>query len=198
MLEAMFFTLCSEFAVYHARGEVPPRDSSRSPSGISPYGRYQCTDGWIAIICVAEHHWPAIARTIGRADLIDHENFNAAHKRRKRDAEVDALIESWSRKLSRDEAFAQMREARVPVAPVKTLDEVYQDPHLLARGALTPMDHPYMGMINLPGSPIRYSDYERLPTEFFPEPGEHNEDIYGQLAGIDADLLADYGRRGII
>ncbi len=198
MLEAMFFTLCSEFAAYHSRGEVPPRDSSRSPSGASPYGIYQCADGWIAIICVAESHWHGIARTIGRPELIEHDNFNAAHQRRKRDAEITALIETWSLTLARDEAFALMRDAKVPVAPVKTLDEVYQDPHLLARGSLNPMNHPQMGMINLPASPIRYSNYEQVPVDFFPEPGEHNASVLGELPGISADVLADYTARGII
>lgn len=198
MLEAMFFTLCSEFAAYHARGEVPPRNSARSPSGASPYGIYRCADGWIAIICVAESHWQAIARTIGRANILETDEFDAAHKRKKREAEIGEMIEAWSGKLSRDEAFARMREAKVPVAPVKTLDEVYKDPHLLARGALTPMLHPELGALNLPSSPIRYSDYDPVPVAFFPDPGQHNAEIYGELPGISSEILASYAERGII
>lgn len=198
MLEAMYFTLCSELAAYHARGEVPPRDSSRSPSGACPYGRYRCTDGWIAIICVAEAHWRAIARTIGRSDLLDDEDFDAAHKRKKLEAEINGMIEAWSSGLSRDEAFAAMREAKVPVAPVKTLDEVYRDPHLLARGMLNAMTHPLLGEVNLPTSPIRYSDYERVGLEFYPEPGAHNREVYGELVGLDEAELARLSAAGVI
>jgi len=198
MLEAMFFTLCSEFAAYHARGEVPPRDSSRSPSGVCPYGRYQCRDGWIAIICVAEAHWRAVARTIGQQQLLEDENFDAAYKRKKIEPQINAMIEAWSSQLSRQEAFTRLRDAKVPVAPVKTLDEVYVDPHLLARGSLTPMSHPLLGSLNLPTSPIRYSDYDRVTVEFFPEPGEHNATVFGSELGLSAETLEDYRSRGII
>jgi len=189
MLEAMYFTLCSELAAFHAHGEVPPRNSSRSPSGACPYGRYRCADGWIAIICVAEAHWQAIARTIGRGDLLDDDGFDAAFKRKKREDEINGMIEAWSSQRSRDEAFAAMRAAKVPVAPVKTLDEVYHDPHLLARGMLNPMTHSEIGAVNLPTSPIRYSDYDRVPLEFFPEPGANNKDVYGGLLGLNDDEL---------
>ena len=54
MLESMFFTLCSELSIHHETGELPPRNSARSPSNVCPYGRYPCKDGWIVIICVAE------------------------------------------------------------------------------------------------------------------------------------------------
>lgn len=198
MLEAMFFTLCSEFAAYHSRGELPPRNSGRSPSGVCPYGRYQCSDGWIAIICVAEGHWRAVARVIGQEQLLNDVDFDAAYKRKKIEPQINAMIESWSIKHSREEAFRLLREAKVPVAPVKTLDEVYRDPHLLARGALNTMTHPQLGEVNLPTSPIRYSDYDRLDVEFYPEPGQHNEQVYGDQLGLSAVTLEDYRKRGII
>ncbi len=198
MLEAMYFTLCSELAAFHARGEVPPRNSGRSPSGACPYGRYRCLDGWIAIICVAETHWQAIARTIGRADLLDNEDFGAAHKRKKRESELNDMIEAWSAELSRDEAFSAMRDAKVPVAPVKTLDEVYEDPHLLARGMLKHMQHPLLGGINLPTAPIRYSDYSSPALSFYPEPGADNKAIYGERLGLTGDAIDALASDGVI
>jgi crotonobetainyl-CoA:carnitine CoA-transferase CaiB-like acyl-CoA transferase len=198
MLESMYFTLCSELAAYHASGKVPERQSGRSPSGACPYGRYRCLDGWIAVICVAEAHWHAIAQTIGREDLLENPEYDAAHKRKKREAEINEIIEAWSSQLTRDSAFAAMREARVPVAPVKTLDEVNVNPHLLARGMLNPMHHDLMGDIVLPNSPIRYSDYESNTLEFFPEPGAHNKQIYGDWLGLDAAEQASLAERDII
>ncbi len=198
MLESMYFTLCSELAALHASGELPPRQSGRSPAGASPYGRYRCRDGWIAIICVAETHWRAIVETIGQPELADHPDFDAAYKRKKREDEISALIEGWSQSLTRDAAFAAMREAKVPVAPVRTLDEVQRDAHMLARGMLNAVEHPAMGELVLPGSPIRYSDYPRAAVEHFPEPGAHNRDVYGTLLGLDASRLATLEAAGVI
>jgi CoA:oxalate CoA-transferase len=198
MLEAMYFTLSSEFAAYHASGELPVRSSGRSPAGASPYGRYRCRDGWIAIICVAETHWQSICRVIGRADLLADEAYSAAHLRKKRQDEVDAIIEAWSSALPRDVAFAAMREAKVPVAPVRNLEEVRTDPHLHARGMLRWMTHPALGEIVLPSSPIRYSEYDPHDVVFFPEPGADNDRIYGGRLGLSAVEIEALAADGVI
>ncbi len=199
MLEAMYFTLCSEFAAYHASGELPERASGRSPAGAAPYGRYRCADnGWIAIICVAESHWQSICRTIGKAELAEDPAFAAAHLRKKRQSEVDGFIEAWSSTLPRDKAFAALREAKVPVAPVRNLEEVRSDPHLHARGMLQRMHHPALGEVVLPSSPIRYSDYDDHEVAFFPEPGADNAQVYGNLVGLGERELAALAADGVI
>jgi len=75
MLESMYFTLCSELSILHSTGELPPRNSARSPSGVCPYGRYPCKDGWIVIICVAEAHWYSVLDVVGRPDEKTNKDF---------------------------------------------------------------------------------------------------------------------------
>ena len=191
MLEAMYFTLSSEFAAYHASGELPERASGRSPAGACPYGRYRCTDGWIAIICVSEGHWQNICKVIGQTELADHPDFNTAPLRKKREDEVDQLLNNWCAHLSRNEAFEQMRKGKIPVAPVKDLEEVRTDPHLHARGMLRWMTHPEIGQVVMPNTPIRYSNYADNEIEFYPQAGQHNEEIYGELLNVtDTELQA--------
>jgi|TARA_Y100000310_G_scaffold224384_1_gene226212 crotonobetainyl-CoA:carnitine CoA-transferase CaiB-like acyl-CoA transferase len=198
MMESMYFTLCSDFTAYHNLGELPPRNSARSPAAACPYGRYRCTDGWIAIICVAEAHWRSILEVIGRSDLLDAPEFARSNLRRKRESEVDAMIENWSSKLSRDDAYTQMRNNRIPVAPVRNLEEVRTDPHLHARGMLNFMNHPDMGEIVLPNSPMRFSDYDSSDVEFYPEVGVNNEDVYGDWLGLSAEELKSLKHNEVI
>jgi len=198
MIESMYFTLCSDFTAYHALGELPPRNSARSPAASCPYGRYRCSDGWIAIICVAETHWKSILEVIGRTDLIDAPEYAKSTLRRKRESEVNAMIENWCSELSRDEAYKQMRHNRVPVAPVRNLEEVRTDPHLHARGMLNYMDHPDMGEIVLPNSPIRFSDYEYSEVQFFPEVGAHNDDVYSSWLGLSGEELESLKQNQVI
>ncbi len=82
MLESMYFTLCSELTVYQFTGELPQRNSARSPAGSCPYSRYRCKDGYIAIICVSEAHWKSILEVIGRKDLIGHPDYASPGARR--------------------------------------------------------------------------------------------------------------------
>lgn len=198
MLETMYFTLCSELAAYHASGKLPPRASDRSPAGACPYGRYRCQDGWLAIISVAENHWSAILETIGRADLIGREEYAAAHLRRKHEAEINDLIETWSKRLPRDEAYAAMRAARVPVAPVRNLEEARTNAHLHERGMLQWKTHEEIGEVVLPGSPIRYSDYESSEVTFFPKAGEHTVAVFSDWLGLGEQKLAELLAAGVI
>lgn len=188
MLESMFFTLCSELSIHHETGELPPRNSARSPSNLCPYGRYPCKDGWIVIICVAEAHWHSVLKVVGRADQADNHDFRNSRARKKREHLVDAMINAWSVERTRDEAYKELRENRVPVAPIRTIDEVRNDPHLHERGMLRYRTHDLLGEIVLPASPIRFSDYDLTEPEFFPEIGAHNDEIYGGLNLSPEDL----------
>jgi crotonobetainyl-CoA:carnitine CoA-transferase CaiB-like acyl-CoA transferase len=91
-----------------------------------------------------------------------------------------------------------MRAARVPVAPIRDLEEVRTDPHLRERGMLRQMSHPDMGEIVLPSSPIRFSGYEPSDIEFYPEVGAHNEEIYGAWLGLGATELAELAADEVI
>jgi len=199
MLEAMYFTLSSELAVYHATGKIPQRSSSRSPAGAVPYSRYECSDGgYIAIISVAQGHWHSILKVIGKADLVGDERFDSPKERLRNQDEVNAMIGDWAITVSRDEAFAAMRDAKVPVAPIRDLEEVRTDPHMHARGTLQTLEHPDMGEVILPTSPIRYSDYDRLEIEFYPEPGVDNESIYSGLLGLPSGEWAELKQADVI
>lgn len=199
MLESMYFTLCSELTAYHASGELPTRNSARSPAGACPYSRYECSDGgYIAMICVAPAHWDKILQVIGRADLIGHENFRSAPRRKAREDEVNQMIGDWTMQHTRDVAYQAFREARVPVAPVRNIEEVRTDAHLHERGMLRWMNHPDMGDIVLPRSPIRFSDFDNTEVTLFPEPGAHNAQVYGDMLGVDEQNLQALADAGVI
>ena len=188
MLETMYFTLCSELAVLHATGETPPRNSARSPSNVCPYGRYPCKDGWVVIICVAETHWQSVLDVVGRSDEKDNPDFRNSMARKKREHLVDAMINAWTVERTRDEAYKELRANRIPVAPIRTLDEVRTDPHLHERGMLHYKTHELLGEVVLPTSPIRFSEYDSTEPEFYPEVGAHNEEVYGALDLSLADI----------
>jgi len=186
--------LCSELTNYHASGKIPERNSARSPAGACPYSRYPCLDGWIALISVSEDHWQNILKVIGREDLKDNPVFSSPSKRKKVEGEVNSMIEAWSQGLTRDEAYRQMRAQRVPVAPIRDLEEVRTDPHLHERGMLNYMSHHDMGDIVLPNSPIRFSDFDSSEVRFFPEVGADNREVYGAWLGLtetDVDRLVE-------
>jgi crotonobetainyl-CoA:carnitine CoA-transferase CaiB-like acyl-CoA transferase len=60
------------------------------------------------------------------------------------------------------------------------------------------MEHPYMGDVVLPSSPLRLFDYERLPVEFFPEIGANNQDVLADVLGLSESDVQALAADGII
>ena len=198
MIEAIYFDLSSEYSHYHRTGEVPPRRGDKSAGMTAPYGRYECSDGWIALICVSEPQWHSIARLMGREDLVNDPEYAGAPNRFNHEDEINAMISAWASERTRDEAFAEMRDARIPVAPVRDIAEAMANPHLHARGMLHNMQHPYMGDVVLPSSPLRLLDYERLPVQFFPEAGADSQSVLGELLGLSEAEVAALAKDKVI
>lgn len=196
MIEAIYFNISSEYSHYHRTGEIPPRRGDKSAGQTTPYGRYECKDGWVALIIVSEPQWKSLCKLVGRPELADDPEYEGNPMRNPKEEEINEMISAWTRTQTRDEAFEKMKAARLPVAPVRNVEEVMNDRHLHARGMLNRMQHPYMGEVILPSSPLRLFEYETSPLEFFPEIGAHSAEILSDLLGMteaDVKALADEG-----
>lgn len=198
MIEAIYFNISSEYSHYHRTGEIPPRRGDKSAGQTAPYGRYECTDGWVALIVVSEPQWKSLCRLVGREDLADDPAYEGAPNRHAHEDEINAMISAWTREQTREEVFQKMRAARLPVAPVRDVAEVMADPHLHARGMLHRMHHPYMGDVVLPTSPLRLFEYETSPLQFFPEPGADSAAVLGEWLGLDAGAVEGLRGDGVV
>ena len=128
---------------------------------------------------------------MGRPELADDERYRTTPRRVKRREEVDALVGAWCASMTRDELADRLREAKVPSAPVRDVREALHREHLHARGALEWFEHPSLGSIALPQSPIRLHGSERARGARNPNLGEHNREIYGAWLGLgDAEIAA--------
>ncbi len=196
MIEAIYFNISSEYSHYHRTGEIPPRRGDKSAGLTTPYGRYECKDGWVALIIVSEPQWKNLCKLIGRPELADDPAYEGNPNRNPMEEEINEMISAWARTQTRDEAFEKMKTARLPVAPVRNVEEVMNDRHLHARGMLNRIRHPYMGDVVLPSSPLLLFEYETSALQFFPEIGADSASVLGDLLGMtDADVqaLADEG-----
>jgi crotonobetainyl-CoA:carnitine CoA-transferase CaiB-like acyl-CoA transferase len=200
MQETVYPTLASNLAfLYNSEGETPPRTGNRHGGlAIAPYNVYPATDGHVAVICVMDAHWVALAEALGRPELAQDPRFSTNAARVRHLAETDAIVEGWTRGLTRREIFEATKRHRVPSAPVRDLREVMHDPHMHARGMLEWIDHPDLGRIVVPGSPLRYHGADRVPTTPSPRLGQHNAEVYGEWLGLAEDEIAALRAEGVI
>lgn len=191
MHDAIYPALASPLgALYNAVREVPERTGNRhSGLRLAPYNVYPAADGYVAIFCVSERHWEAFARYIGRPELLADERFKTNSARALHMDELDEIVAAWTSQRTRWEVVWGLMEVGVPCAPVLSVREVADDPHLKARGMLRDVAHPEHGTIRLMGNPIRLAD-SPLGELRPPAPlGADTELVLRQYAGLsDAEV----------
>jgi crotonobetainyl-CoA:carnitine CoA-transferase CaiB-like acyl-CoA transferase len=200
MQESVYPTLASNLSfLYNRKGELPPRTGNRHGGlSIAPYNVYATADGHVAIITVTEDHWLGILDAVGRPELKNDPRYTPNHERVKRMQEVDDIVESWTKTKKRDEAIAILRQFRVPSAPVRNLREVINDKHMHQRGMLEEIDHPELGRITVPTSPLRFHGADKVETTPSPTVGQHNAEVYGGWLGLSDREIAELKADGAI
>jgi formyl-CoA transferase len=161
-------------------GDIPEPGGNRHPT-IAPYGAYPCADGEINIAVGSEGLWRRFAPLV-EIDPED-ERFASNGDRVARVDELERAMAPALRSASVDEWVERLDEAGVPAGRVRPLDEVYSSPQVKHLGLVDVAEHPTLGEIRLPGSPLSYARSGRRPAEAPPLLGQHNAEVFGEPAG---------------
>jgi crotonobetainyl-CoA:carnitine CoA-transferase CaiB-like acyl-CoA transferase len=154
---------------------------------------YRAKDGWVVISAAARDMAARLMRLVdggADGDATPMAGSTGADARR-------ARVEAWCAARSVQEICATLLEAGVPVAPVRTIPEVAQDPHLWEREMLVKMDDPVAGEMYVPGVTIKLS---RTPGRLgpVPAPGQHTDAVLSEVLGYDRAAIEALRAAGAI
>ena len=200
MQDATYCSLGSNYGMLHARGdEAPERTGNRHGGlGVAPYNAYAAKDGYVVVNAPSDRHWAAISEVIGRPELAEDPRLRTRTDRVVNHELVDQLLGDWMKDQTRDAAAERMLARTIPCAPVRNLSEVMNDRNMLARGSLQVMDHPELGRINVPHTPLNFVGLPRIPLEPHKPLGACNDDIFGTWLGHSAEELAQMKKDNVI
>jgi CoA:oxalate CoA-transferase len=199
MQETVYPSLASSYDYHLRTGKVPPRAGNRQAGLASaPYNAFQTKNGWVAIHVVTEAHWRNLLQAMGRADLLEDSRFSTNPARTENMTATEALVTAWTIGLDTTEVVAAAKRYRIPVAAVRNAIEVMNDPHMHERGMLQRIDHPSLGPVILPNSPLRLHGSDRVEPVPSPLLGQHNVEVYGGWLGLGAEEVAALRRAGAI
>ena len=172
---------------YTVAGQVARAQGNHHPS-ISPYGLFECADGRLQIACGSEGLWVRFATAFGIDPATPGMATNADRVRN-----LPLVIETVNRVFAgyaAETLLARLAEIGVPAGRVRSMDEVYEWDQVASQHLLLGVEHPVLGPITLPGSPIRLDDnaFGGGRPEHLPPPllGEHNESVRAWLASREA------------
>jgi len=107
------------------------------------------------------------------------------------------LLDDWCAKHTSDEIVTALLEIGVPVAPVKTIPQVAQDPHLWEREMLVKVPDAVAGEIYVPGVTVKMSATPGRIGQV-PTPGQHTDELLGRILGLEAATLAQLRQEKVI
>jgi crotonobetainyl-CoA:carnitine CoA-transferase CaiB-like acyl-CoA transferase len=162
--------------------EVPGRSGSHH-AAIAPYGMYSTATAPVQVACGSEGLWRSFAEAIG-LDVADPRFATNADRVAHRD-ELTAAIEAVFAGDGAEHWLELLAGAGVPAGKVRTIDDVYAWEQTLSQGLLLDVEHPVLGPLQLPGSPLRFDDNPfsggRRSHLAPPLLGEHDDSVRAEL-----------------
>ena len=164
----------------------------RGHRGGAPTGMYPCAPGgendYVYMLIATTRMWDQLCVAMERDDLLIDPRFQTAKLRQQHATELDAEIAGWTRQRTKWEAMHTLCEAGVAASAVYDTMDVFNDPHLNARGFIERVEHPTEGAITLMQSPIRMSA-SHVPLRPAPVLGADTDDVLrAELDLSDAEL----------
>ena len=174
--------------------ETGTNDFMRSGSFI------ECNDGWITTGAARAGMWERMLKVMGYDELAEDPEF-AAPMFATDKAEIRMeLLNLWAEQRTVKEAEEALVEADIPVGRAMSIPEVLDDQQLWEREVMMEMDidEPGGKQMLVPGPTI--IKFSKTPTTAGPIPkyGEHNDEMYVGLLGLDEQTLSQLRSEEVI
>ncbi len=199
MLDCQIAILENAFIRYFATGELPKPIGSRHPIA-TPFQAFPTKDGWIvlALSWGVENQWELFCATIGRVDLIDDPRFDTGPLRTEHHAELEPILNEAMRQKNTDEWLREFDAIGLPCGPLNNIAQAAEHPQVLARRMLAEVEHPRIGRLKLPDTPVKLS---RTPGGIkgpSPALGQDTYEVLSSLLGLSAEELDELAAAGVI
>jgi crotonobetainyl-CoA:carnitine CoA-transferase CaiB-like acyl-CoA transferase len=184
--------------VFDRFGVVRERTGNRHAAAV-PSGLYDTNDGaFVVLFAAPDHLFQRLCAAIGRPDLASDPRYANAGVRRKHAEAIEAEIAAWMSERSSAEAIERLLEARVPASKVNSIADVFADPQVAARENLTPVPDGKGGEVRMVGVLPKLSRTPGRIRHAGRPLGADNEEVYGELVGLEPAAIRALRARGIV
>ena len=174
----------------------PPLDQGGYARQLSPERRpYQTKDGHVCALVYTDKQWRDFLHAVGRESLLQQDPRFATYAERSRNIDhVYGVLAGFFLERTTSEWLELLERADVPFMPMHDLLSVLDDPHLVATGFFSTVDHPSEGPIRSMRLPVRWQRFKPDAARTAPTLGQHTREVLQQMGyeplQVDAMLAA--------
>lgn len=193
---AMFETMAAFMLVEHANGALfdPPLGPAAYPRAVTPERTpYRTADGYLSALVYNDKQWNAFVAAVRPAWAGP--EFATLPQRAARIGAVYAHLRDTFRTRTTAAWLDLLHSLDIPAAPVRTLDELFDNPHLNEAGFFQTVDSPG-GPLRFPGPPAWFSRTPGRVAGPAPRLGAHTGEVLGEIARGAAGAVPGRTGRG--
>lgn len=175
-----------------------PEPMGNSHPNVVPYQPFEAADGGIIITVGNQRQYTKLCQILGREDLLTDPRYADNDARLARRAEIEAILNAEIGKWARADLLARMDELGVPGGALNDISDVFDDPHVQARGLLSrtqgdqDLQFPYIRY------PAVFSRSRIRPAAAAPALGADTDAGLGRWLNLTAEELAQLRGKGIL
>jgi crotonobetainyl-CoA:carnitine CoA-transferase CaiB-like acyl-CoA transferase len=180
-------------------GAIKPKRAGLHSYYVGPAGIFKGKENYLVIFALLDHQFAKLCEAMGRPELASDPRFLKNGDRVAHVKELVEIIEGWLATTPSDEAAMRvLREHYVPTAPVLSVEQAVNHPHLRQRGTVRKVRDRILGEVELPGHGLRFSEFPKPLDVQAPTLGEHNEQVLSRYLGYTPDQVRGLENRGVL
>lgn len=169
--------------------DTAPRRAGNAHQNLVPYQVFAAADGHLIVAVGNDSQFRAYCQVIGRPGLSEDLRFSTNPNRvLNRDILVPMLVDAMKAQ-PRDYWLQALERAGVPAGPINTIDQVYDNPQVKARGMRHDLPHSAAGKAPVAASPLRFSDSPVSYRHAAPLLGEHTQQVLRERLGLSDEEI---------
>ena len=196
--EAVLNMMESLITEFDKTGYIRERTGAILPH-VAPSNVYPTNDGSMVLIAGNQDTvFGRLTQAMGRPELAKDPEYSTHAARGRNQKQLDDLIGQWTRTKNPTELLELMSESGVPAGLIYRAPEMLNDPHFKAREAIVSVPHPDFGELKMQNVAPKLSETPGSIRSPSPELGQHNDEIYTSLLGLDAHAYESLKSRKVI
>ncbi|MSQ87024.1 MAG: CoA transferase [Alphaproteobacteria bacterium] len=195
--ESVLQLMESLISEYDKVGFIRERTGSILPN-VAPSNVYPAKDGNFLIAANQDTVFRRLAEAMGQPELGTDARYATHAARGQRQKELDDVIAAWTKTKTVKELEGLMDKASVPSGLIYRAPEMLADAHFKAREAIVEVADKTLGKLKMQNTFPKLSATPGKVRWTGPDLGEHNEEIFGGILGMDSKTMKEYQERGII
>lgn len=197
LLDVQVACLANQAMNYLTSGQSPQRLGNAHPN-IVPYQDFPTRDGYMILAIGNDGQFNRFCEAAGAPELATDPRFSSNSARVMNRQILIPLLNALTVQRDTQDWITTLEALAVPCGPINTLEQVFADPQVQARGLQLAIDHPLLGAVPGVANPIQLSatpvSYRSAP----PMLGEHTEQVLSERLGFSAEALENLRRSGVI